>query len=108
VIGASSLDDLSRDGLARREGAEMRVTGRDLVLMLDEVSPRAVSGTWESFSLVFRGPADAPLAQGTYGLEDAELGALELFLVPIGRDARGFRYEAAFTREDRDREEVGA
>jgi hypothetical protein len=46
------------------------------------------------FSLVFHG---APfLSQGTYRLAHAELGELELFLVPIGRDVDGTRYEAAF------------
>jgi hypothetical protein len=48
------------------------------------------------FSLVFQGPATQLLPQGTYRLAHAELGELELFLVPIGRDADGTRYEAAF------------
>ena len=45
------------------------------------------------FSLVFRGPDEPTLPQRIYGLEHAELGALELFLVPIGPG----RYEAIFT-----------
>ena len=48
------------------------------------------------FSLVFRGPAGQLLPQATYRLAHAELGELELFLVPIGPDATGSRYEAAF------------
>jgi hypothetical protein len=48
------------------------------------------------FSLVFRGPATEALAQGTYPVSHVELGELELFLVPIGPDAEGMRYEAAF------------
>jgi hypothetical protein len=48
------------------------------------------------FSLVFRGPATAVLPQSTYQLSHAELGELDLFLVPIGPDAEGMRYEAAF------------
>jgi hypothetical protein len=48
------------------------------------------------FSLVFRGPAAPVLPQRTYVLAHAELGELQLFLVPIGADAEGMRYEAAF------------
>ena len=48
------------------------------------------------FSLVFRAPATQVWPQGTYGLSHEELGELELFLVPIGSDAEGVRYEAAF------------
>lgn len=48
------------------------------------------------FSLVFRGPADPVLRQGTYAVTHDALGEQELFLVPLGRDADGVRYEAAF------------
>lgn len=48
------------------------------------------------FSLVFRGPGEPILPQGSYALVHEELGELELFLVPIGRDSEGVRYEAAF------------
>ena len=48
------------------------------------------------FSLLFRGPVDPLLPQRTYRLEHAELGDLDLFLVPIGPDAEGMRYEAVF------------
>jgi hypothetical protein len=49
-----------------------------------------------SFTLLFRGPAEPQLAQGTRPLRHARLGALEIFLVPVGRDADGMRYEAVF------------
>lgn len=48
------------------------------------------------FSLVFRGPRGAALAQQIHPLAHAELGVLEVFLVPIGPDAEGPRYEAVF------------
>lgn len=47
---------------------------------------------WESFSLLFEGPADAPIGQGLVPLEHDDLGRLELFLVPVGPGS----YEAAF------------
>jgi hypothetical protein len=50
----------------------------------------------ERFSLTFLGPADIYMPQQTYALEHDNLGALELFLVPIGRDERGFQYQAVF------------
>jgi hypothetical protein len=45
------------------------------------------------FSLVFRGGPSPPLPQRIYRLEHEELGAIEIFLVPIASD----RYEAVFT-----------
>jgi hypothetical protein len=48
------------------------------------------------FSLVFRGPATQFLPQRTYAITHAALGELDLFLVPLGPDAEGMRYEAAF------------
>lgn len=49
------------------------------------------------FRLIFRGPREAFFSQGILALEHAELGRLEIFLVPIGPDAQGMRYEAIFT-----------
>ncbi len=61
----------------------------------------AVAGEWpygrQPFKLEFRGPADRSLAQATYRLTHATLGALEIFIVPVGRDASGTLYEAIFT-----------
>ena len=51
----------------------------------------------EQFSLHFRGPATPVLPQRIYRLDHPELGALEIFLVPIRRDAAGITYEAVFT-----------
>jgi len=48
------------------------------------------------FSLIFRGPRSAALAQQIHRLEHPALGVLELFLVPIEPDATGLRYEAIF------------
>jgi hypothetical protein len=48
------------------------------------------------FALVFRGPREFVLPQRIYRLEQAGFGALEIFLVPIGPDQTGQRYEAVF------------
>ena len=51
----------------------------------------------QPFSIVFRGPGDVLLPQRIYRMEHAEIGSFELFLVPIGPDEKGLRYEAVFT-----------
>jgi hypothetical protein len=48
------------------------------------------------FSLVFLGPKDSVLTQRIYPLENASLGRLEIFLVPISSDTDGVKYEAIF------------
>ena len=45
------------------------------------------------FSLVFMGGPSPPLPQQIYRVEHGDLGAIEIFLVPIASD----RYEAVFT-----------
>jgi hypothetical protein len=52
----------------------------------------------ESFSVVFRGPHDKLLQQGMYQMQHNQLGALTLFLVPVGQDHEGLYYEAIFNR----------
>ena len=51
----------------------------------------------QPFSIVFRGPGDVLLPQRIYRMEHEEIGASDLFLVPIGPDEKGLRYEAIFT-----------
>ena len=50
----------------------------------------------EQFSLLFHGPLRPILPQRIYHLEHAELGALDIFLVPVGPDQAGMQYEAVF------------
>jgi hypothetical protein len=49
------------------------------------------------FSLVFHAPQGAVIPQQIYRVENANLEPMELFLVPIGPDEHGMRYEAVFT-----------
>lgn len=51
----------------------------------------------QPFSLLFKGPPEPLLPQRIYTLRNAELGELELFLVPVGADAEAVDYEAVFT-----------
>jgi hypothetical protein len=54
-------------------------------------------GVRQPFSLLFLGPASSQyLAQHMYRLEHPEMGALDLFLVPLGPQQGRMRYEAIF------------
>jgi hypothetical protein len=50
----------------------------------------------EPFSLLFRGPKQFVLPQRIFTLEQETLGRVDIFLVPIGPDDVGQRYEAIF------------
>ena len=54
------------------------------------------AGRRAPFSLLFRGPPDPLLSQRIYRLEHPDIGPLEIFIVPIGRDESGSTYEAVF------------
>ena len=56
-----------------------------------------VTGGGRPFSVVFRGPGEPLLSQRIYRIEHPALGPLDLFLVPVGREPDGLRYEAVFT-----------
>jgi hypothetical protein len=50
----------------------------------------------EPFSLTFRGPVEVFLPQRMYELRNEQTEPVAIFLVPVGRDAAGFLYEAIF------------
>ena len=102
----SRIEWLTHDDFAGRLGEqfEMRVPdGPSMVVELVEATEGDVLGgpgpqgqERRQFSLVFRGPAEPVMPQGIYSLGHADLEDLELFLVPLGPDDVGMRYEAAF------------
>ena len=51
----------------------------------------------EPFSLLFQGPEEPILAQQTVQLKNDQLGAVLIFLVPLGPKGDGMQYEAVFT-----------
>ena len=92
---------LTRDefaGLSQSTFAVQAEDGRQSSLVLEEVSELKQLRTSEHFSLSFRGPNEACLAQGVYRFSHHTAGEMELFIVPIGGDATGFLYEAIFNR----------
>ncbi len=52
----------------------------------------------ERFALYFVGPGESFLPQKSYPVRHEQIGDFEIFLVPIAREADGFRYEAVFNR----------
>lgn len=56
----------------------------------------APAGSRPPFSLIFRGPRQVYLPQQIYRIENEQMGQLEIFLVPIGPDPVGMRFEAVF------------
>lgn len=94
---------LTEEEFSRHVNTKFRVrleTPEPVELELVEVKGRA-SGPHEQqgmerFSVFFRGPADPRLNQHTFPLAHERMGEFEIFLVPVGRDERGFLYEAVF------------
>jgi hypothetical protein len=70
-------------------GAKLRLAH---VVLLSEPPP----GQRQPFSLRFRGPAVPAPEQGIHRLTHADLGDLEIFLVPIAADCDSVTYEAVF------------
>lgn len=71
--------------------------GAPFELELIEVAEADDGGARRQFSLVFRGGPSPPLPQRIYPVEHDRLGRLEIFLVPLGPDGEGQRYQAVFT-----------
>lgn len=73
------------------------------VLTLIEVNtigatPKPNSDLRQAFSIVFGDPdKESYLLQNIYPLKHHNMGALDIFLVPLGPDQDGMRYEAVFT-----------
>ncbi len=70
--------------------------GEKIELELIELRNGHANSPGESFALLFRGPGAFVLPQQIYTLAHDRLGSLDLFLVPVGRDANGTYYEVVF------------
>lgn len=98
-------EPLRHDAFAARVGEAFTVMADAQALALELVEVRAIGAATsgrQPFSLLFRGPQAPRLTQRTHPLRHPELGALEVFLVPVGPDAvegpdgRGMCYEGVF------------
>lgn len=100
------IEWLTAEHFGARVGERFDATagdGEQVTLELVEVTTSSEAGgrgpdgqERTQFSLLFRGPGSPVLVQGTYPIGHPELEDLVLFLVPLGPDADGPRYEASF------------
>jgi len=96
------IEKATCETFAQCEAKEYRVKledGESLTLELAEARALELptkGGAREQFSLLFNGPAEPLLPQAIYTLENAELGTIEIFLVPVAADGEGVDYEAVF------------
>ena len=75
------------------DGARLPLT----LISVDRLDGAAGTDDRDTFSIVFRGDNSRILEQQIYRISNATLGELELFIVPIGPDEQGMRYEAVFS-----------
>ena len=95
------LDKVTRETFAEHLNTRFRTTsqaGAPLEVELIEVKAGRSTPRQDQFSLLFRGPQDVPLQQGMFRFEHDQMGAFDLFLVPVRTDEHGFYYEAVFNR----------
>ena len=104
-----SLETLTVDVFQPRVGETFRIRASpDHEIEAELVEARALGGgpsrapsdgsqRRTPFSLSFRTSLTAPLPQSIYEVVHDELGAYEIFLVPVGPDGTGMVYEAIFT-----------
>ena len=67
-------------------------------LELTDVSSLLRTDNQEAYSITFRGPASFVFEQRIHRLDHAQMGAFDIFLVPVARDGEGVYYEAVFNR----------
>ena len=101
------LENLTIESFTPLTGQPFRIVladGSSLDAELQSVREVPVSG-WrpegnrparQPFALLFLGRSQVVLPQAVYRLENETLGALEIFIVPIGRTPEGVSYEAVF------------
>ena len=95
------LDALTAATFTPFRGERFRIApgdGPGFEVELIEVSEGQDAGASRApFSVIFRGGPDPPLAQQIHRVEHDRIGSLDIFLVPLGPDEVGQRYEAVFT-----------
>ena len=94
------LAELTHEDFARRLDERFRLhtdtTSHELRLFQVKPLGMGMPGGRQPFSLLFRAPQDALFPQMIYRIENDRMGALDLFLVPLGPDEHGMVYEALF------------
>ena len=80
-------------------GARSKWVETELINVMDlRTSFTAEEDGVELFALLFHGPADLALPQGTYTVKHDVFGKFRLFVVPASKTEKGLKYEALFNR----------
>ncbi len=100
MIRGPMLEHLTAADFAPHLGDRFRVQADEATTLGAELTDVeegvAVEAGRTPFSLVFRGPPEPILPQRIYRFEHDTLGSFEIFIVPIGADETGVRYEVVF------------
>ena len=94
--------NLTEEEFSKHVGSGFQIEAGDRVIELKLVEVQGYlpkeneQRGMERFSLLFEGPGDLLLAQQTLQLKHEQMGEVSLFLVPLGREENGVRYEAVF------------
>lgn len=95
------LESLTIDDFGGHVGETFTATAGTRVLTLTLTSvdalPAPPDGGRTPFSLEFADAAPDHVPQQTVAVEHSEMGAFDLFVVPLGPGPDGMRYEAIFT-----------
>ncbi len=96
------LEKLMLETFTGRVGEVFTVSGSDVPTMelrLAEASAWGApqNGGRQPFSLIFHGPMEPVMWQRIAPVSHAELGEMEIFLVPIGPERGVMRYQAVFS-----------
>lgn len=99
-----NLKELTADIMREHIGTKFhaRIDDRDVILVLEKVHvvlEKHISRMGrDSFNVVFSGPKDLLIKQGTFEMTHEVLGPMAIFIVPIARHEDGrFQFEAIFT-----------
>ena len=94
---------LSKDRFKQHVKSAFRISSESAPTVLDmqliEVCEGHSTERFEQFSVLYTGPKEPLLKQGTYRFEHAAMGSFNLFIVPISSDEGGTVYEAVFGRK---------
>ena len=67
------------------------------LIQVDRLNDSKAMGGREAFSVLFQSRQPDVVPQQSYRLKNKQLGELQLFIVPVGQDESGVRYEAIFS-----------
>jgi uncharacterized protein DUF6916 len=97
------IGDVTIETFAGREGEAFAIELADATLELTLAEVERMPEDWGRtdqrvpFSVVFHGPLESALPQQIWPLDHADLGRLEVFLVPLGPEGDSMTYQAVFT-----------